>query len=89
MHSDLISRKKAQFGEVAQFAQRINCPNEGTCHSSEISGLSLMKLLSETLQNLPQFWNMKTQIICFVFHFVLLYFFPWSMLILFLKSVAK
>ena len=31
-------------------------------HSSEIWGLCLMKLSSETLQKLPYFWNEKTQI---------------------------
>ena len=30
-------------------------------HSSEIRGLCLMKLSSEMLQNLPNFWNKKTQ----------------------------
>ena len=34
-------------------------------HSSEIRGLCLMKLSSEILQNLPYFWNKKTQIPCF------------------------
>ena len=38
-------------------------------HSSEIRGLCLMKLSSKTLQNLPYFWNKKTQIVFFVFHF--------------------
>ena len=37
-------------------------------HSSEIRGLCLMKLSSEELQNLPYFWNKKTQIV-FVFSF--------------------
>ena len=29
-----------------------------------------MKRSSKTLQNLPYFWNMKTRIVFFVFHFV-------------------
>ena len=45
-------------------------------HSSEIRGLCLMKCSSETLQNLPYFWNTKTHVVFFLFHFVLLYFFP-------------
>ena len=45
-------------------------------HSSEIWGLCLMKSSRKTLQNLPYFWNMKTHVVFFVFHFVLLYFFP-------------
>ena len=36
-------------------------------HSSEIRNLCLMKLPSETLQNLPYFWNMKFQIVFFSF----------------------
>ena len=36
-----------------------------TIHSSEIRGLCLMKLSSETLQNFPYFWNKKTQIVVF------------------------
>ena len=38
--------------------------------SSEMRGLCLMKLSGEMLQNLPHFWNKKTQIV-FFFHFVL------------------
>ena len=34
-----------------------------------IRGLCLMKLSSETLQNLPYFWNKKTQNVFFIFHF--------------------
>ena len=34
-------------------------------HSSEIQGLCLMKLPSETLQNLPYFWNMKPHMVLF------------------------
>ena len=30
------------------------------------------------IQNLPYFWNTKTHVVFFVFHFVLLYFFPMS-----------
>ena len=41
-------------------------------HSSKISCLCLMKCPSETLQNLPYFWNTQVS----VFHFVLLYFSP-------------
>ena len=44
-------------------------------YSSEIRCLCLMKWPSETLQNLPYFWNTKTWP-CSFFHFVLLYFFP-------------
>ena len=33
-----------------------------------------MKMYSEMLQNLPYIWNMKTHIVFFVFHFVLLNF---------------
>ena len=47
-----------------------------TCHSSEIEGLCLMKCSRETLQNLTYFWNTKTHIVYFVFHFTLLYFSP-------------
>ena len=32
-------------------------------HSSEIRGLCFMKCASKTLQNLPYFWNNKTQVI--------------------------
>ena len=35
-----------------------------------------MQLSSKTLQNLPYFWNTKTHVLFFVFHFVLLYVFP-------------
>ena len=35
-----------------------------------------MKWPSKMLQNLLYFWNMKTQEVFFVFHFMLLYFFP-------------
>ena len=45
-------------------------------HSSEIRGLCFMKCSSQMLQNLPYFWSMKTHIVFFVFHFMLLYFFP-------------
>ena len=45
-------------------------------HSSEIRGLCSTKCSRETLQNLPYFWNTKTHIVFFVFHFVLFYFFP-------------
>ena len=38
-------------------------------YSSEIRGLCLMKLSSETLQNLPYLWNVNSQIIFFIFHF--------------------
>ena len=34
-----------------------------------------MKCSSETLQNLPYFWNTKTHVDFFIFHFMLLYFF--------------
>ena len=44
-------------------------------HSSKIRGLCLMKCSSEMLQNLPYFWNTKTHVVFFIFHFVLLYFF--------------
>ena len=37
-------------------------------------GLCLMKWPSETLQILPWFWNTKTQVVFYVFHFMLLYF---------------
>ena len=42
-------------------------------HSSEIRGLCLMKWPSEMLQNLPYFWNTKSHIVFFVFHFELLW----------------
>ena len=45
-------------------------------HSSEIRVLCLMKCSSETIQNLPYFWNMKNHVDFFIFHFILLYFFP-------------
>ena len=45
-------------------------------HSSEIGGLCLMKWPSETPQNLPYIWNTKSNVFFFIFHFVLLYFFP-------------
>ena len=38
-------------------------------HSLEIKGLFLMEISSKTLQNLPYFWNKKTQIDFFIFHF--------------------
>ena len=38
-------------------------------HPSEIRGLYLMKLSCEMLQNLPYFWNTKTQIGFFRFSF--------------------
>ena len=51
--------------------------NQLSTHSSEIRCLYLMKCSSEMLQNLPYFWNTKTHIqFFFIFHFVLLYFFP-------------
>ena len=37
-----------------------------------------MKWPSEMLQFLPYFWNMKTHIVFFAFHFVQLYFFPYE-----------
>ena len=40
-------------------------------HSSEIRGLCLMKCSSQMLPNLPYFWNTKTHVVFFVFHFVL------------------
>ena len=43
------------------------CPM--TTDRAGIRGLCFMKLLSETLQNLPYFWNMKTQIDFFISHF--------------------
>ena len=36
-------------------------------HSSEIRALRLMICPSETIQNLPYFWNMKTHVVFFVF----------------------
>ena len=42
-------------------------------YSSEISDLCLIKLFSETLQNLPYFWNKKTHVVFFSF-FILFYF---------------
>ena len=45
-------------------------------HSSEIRGLCLTKSSSKTLQYFPYFWNAKTHVVFFVFHFVLLYFSP-------------
>ena len=45
-------------------------------NSSEIRGLCLRKCSIETLQNLPYFWKKKTHVVFFIFHFVLLYFFP-------------
>ena len=50
-------------------------------HSSEKRGLCLMNWSSETLQNLPYFWNTKTYIVFFVFHFVLLSFFLMNALV--------
>ena len=35
---------------------------KATLHSSEIRGLCLMKCSSETIQNLPYFWNTKIDI---------------------------
>ena len=35
-----------------------------------------MKSSRKMLQNLPYFWNMKIHVVFFVFHFMLLYFFP-------------
>ena len=46
------------------------------CHSSEIRGLCLMKWPSETLQNLPYFWNMKTHVVFFIFILCYFIFFP-------------
>ena len=43
-------------------------------HSSEIRGLCSTKSSNEILQNLPYFWNKKTCLVFFMFHFVLLYF---------------
>ena len=45
-------------------------------HSSEIRGLCSTKSSRKMLQNLPYFWNTKIHVVFFVFHFVLLYFFP-------------
>ena len=47
-------------------------------HSSEIRSLCLMKCSSEMIQNLPQFWNMKTHVVSFIFYFVIyfIYFSP-------------
>ena len=62
-------------------------------YSSEIRVLCLMKWPSETLQNLPYFWNTKTHaihIVFFPFSIVLLYFFaywmPWST---YVKTVVR
>ena len=41
-----------------------------------VRGLWLMKFSIKTLQNLPYFWNTKINLVFFVFHFVLLNFFP-------------
>ena len=41
-------------------------------NSLEIIGLCLMNWRSEKLQNLPYFWNTKTYIIYFIFHFIML-----------------
>ena len=46
-------------------------------HFSEIRGLCLMKWSSKMLQNLPYFWNKKTQVV----YFNLLYFFPCQVFI--------
>ena len=40
-----------------------------------------MKLPSEMLQNLPYFWNTKTHVVFFVFHFMLLYISPNTCLV--------
>ena len=45
-------------------------------HSSEIGGLCLMKWPSIILQNLPHFYHEKTHVVCFLFHFMQLNFFP-------------
>ena len=45
-----------------------------------------MKCSRKILQNLPHFWNMKTHIVFFVFHFVLLYFFPNECLVSFIRG---
>ena len=41
-------------------------------HTLQFHGYYSMKNSSETLQNLLYFWNKKTQIIFFIFHFELL-----------------
>ena len=46
-------------------------------HSLEIRGLCLMKLPRKTLQKFfHPFWNRNPHMFFFVFHFMLLYFFP-------------
>ena len=58
------------------WSEKKNTLCDSVCHSSEIRSLCLIKCSSKTLQNLLYFWNMKTHVVFFVFHFVLLYFFP-------------
>ena len=68
------SRERPQcithLSPLAAFGLKEDLPDEEEVHehSSKIRGLCLMKLSSETLQNLSYFWNKKTQIYSF-FHF--------------------
>ena len=50
--------------EIENVSRQERQKEEG--HSSEIRGLCLMKLSNEMLQNLPYFWNMKTQVVSFI-----------------------
>ena len=60
-----------------RFEHSVFCKNtQILIQCSEIRGLCLMKWPSEKLQNFPYFWNKKTNVVFFVFHFLLLYYFP-------------
>ena len=62
--------------KIARDKKPPNTQRKHECHSSEIRGLCSMKSSRKMLLNLPYFWNTKTHIVFFIFHFVLLYFSP-------------
>ena len=57
-----IENRRMVWQQILIFLIRKNFGGK-LSHSSEISGLCSMKSASETLQNLPYFWNMKTYIV--------------------------
>ena len=65
----------ANFGSTyAKVSNSITYANFSHCAIFRGKNPHTGKVLN--IQNLPYFWNKKTHVVFFVFHFVLLYFFP-------------
>ena len=59
---------------LKQVCKLIFCHQRNAAHSSEIRGLCLMKLSSETIHNLPYFWIVNNQKYIFCLFFILSHF---------------